>query len=102
MLAHFASDPKMIGMGPINITPPPLTRGCLSPSPPSPDPFADMRVAKKTTKKPARMITIPMETRSNSGITSFPPAVSYISSLAVSSGPDFVRVQVLREVHAQD
>ena len=55
-LAHFASEPNMIGMGPTKTTPPPLTLV---------SPFADcLRSATIIAPIPTRTRTIPARTRS--------------------------------------
>src|SRR4029077_9270126 len=61
MLVHFESDPNMMGMGPIKITPPPLTLVLLSPLP---DDLLAIISERKTTRNPTRMIATPIKTRS--------------------------------------
>lgn len=56
-LAHLASEPKIIGMGPIITTPPPFV--CVS-VPPSRE-----SIETATTMNPATTNTSPAETRSN-------------------------------------
>ena len=67
MLVHFGSDPKIMGMGPIITTPPPLTSVLASLS--SLDPPLAKAVASNSTRMPARIATIPTVTRSTNTLS---------------------------------
>ncbi len=59
MLAHFASEPKTIGIGPIITTPPPLTSPLVF--------LADVTIESSTTANPRSINTIPADVTSTMG-----------------------------------
>ena len=73
-LAHFASEPKIIGMGPIITTPPPLTR---------PSPFLDpFSMETATTPNPTSTSWRPAVIRSNTGCTGRRGAKGFCGGIA--------------------